>query len=252
MSANALAICWAPTLIGQTSTSGVGTFFVQECIEWADDLFPDNHFPKLEQQGLDFKFSQRATELMERNKNKSDNVSDDYGFIGRDVVSSNEQQAQSVLNNLKPYKARKKPAPGAPNAVSLSSNTEQPRVQILHSNTPNLSSRAANTGVTGNKVTPAQISVPATPPIPKTPKRPNRQTDYTGFGLMTDSDGDNDSASNLSLTEELSSQLDNVLLREGVNSMGVESTRQENRPAKPPPPKPPGMWINIYLTSILG
>ena len=253
MSANALAICWAPTLIGHTSTSGVGTFFVQECIEWAEFLFPDDSYPKLENQTLDFNFSKRASELMEKQKKNNENISDDYGFIGREVVSNNEQQAQSVLNQIKPQK-RKKAAPGVPNAVPLNATADPPRVQILHSSTPNLSARNVMT-VTPVPAKPAATPVvPQTPPIqqaaPRTPKRAARQTDYTGFGLMTDSDGE-DSNSNLSLTEELSSHLDNVLLNEGVNSMGVDS--QPTRPAKPPPPKPkpPGNILGniFYLNS---
>ena len=43
MTAHALAICWAPTLIGSTSTSGLGTQFVQRLIEEAQYFFPDEN-----------------------------------------------------------------------------------------------------------------------------------------------------------------------------------------------------------------
>ena len=107
MSANALAICWAPTLIGQTSTSGAGTLFVQECIEWAESLFPESEYPKLENQGLSFNFTDRATELKCKAKLAQQNIEDEYGFIGRNqntqaVVSSvAESQAHNVLNSIR-------------------------------------------------------------------------------------------------------------------------------------------------------
>lgn len=59
MSSNALAICWAPTLIGTASTSGQGTFFVQEMIEYAHNVFTDEKFPQ-----LNFNFKQKSAKLM--------------------------------------------------------------------------------------------------------------------------------------------------------------------------------------------
>ena len=258
MSSNALAICWAPTLIGQTSTSGVGTFFVQECIEWADFLFPEEQYPNIVNQGLDFQFSQRATELRERNRSDKDNISDDYGFIGREVgvsvpnpgSNNNEAQAHSVLSSIRnPHKARKAkpPAPGLPNAVPLrQESSDAPRVQILHSSTPNLSSRSASSGDKTPRPAERTAGPVQTPPthIQPRPQKRNKQTDYTGFGLMGDSDGEE----NLSLAEEMASHLDTVLLQEGVNSMGVsDSPHQPPRPAKPPPPKPPGTHRQFLL-----
>ena len=113
MSSNALAICWTPTLIGNTSTSGTGTFFVQECIESAEWFFPDDAFPLLHNQQLDFSFVKRAQDLMNRQRYQTENSKNDYGFIGRQVQAPNhENEALSVLSHLKP---RKKPAPMVPN-----------------------------------------------------------------------------------------------------------------------------------------
>ena len=92
MNANALAICWAPTLIGTASTQGrvsaekihgkveghncrnfwfwisadtliqgEGTLFVQEMIENAHHVFTDEKYAT-----LDFDFKKRSQELVEK------------------------------------------------------------------------------------------------------------------------------------------------------------------------------------------
>ena len=77
MSANALAICWAPTLIGTASTQGEGTLFVQEMIEHAHHVFTDDKYNT-----LDFDFKKRSAELMEKAAltRKVSNPDEIYGF----------------------------------------------------------------------------------------------------------------------------------------------------------------------------
>jgi len=59
MSANALAICWAPTLIGRPYPDGKGTFTVQEMIEHADQIFTNQDYPELEKK-FDFDTNQKT------------------------------------------------------------------------------------------------------------------------------------------------------------------------------------------------
>ena len=59
MSSNALAICWAPTLIGRPYPDGKGTFCVQEMIEHADQIFLVKDYPELEKK-FDFELSQKT------------------------------------------------------------------------------------------------------------------------------------------------------------------------------------------------
>ena len=64
-------------------------------------------------------------------------------------------------------------------------------------------------------------------------------TDHTGLGFQMDDSGDeNPENAALSMTEELQSICNNMIMKEGVNSI-IEHVR----PVKPPPPKPAGKSI---------
>ena len=146
MSANALAICWAPTLIGTASTQGEGTLFVQEMIEHAHHVFTDDKYGET----LDFDFKKRSAELMEKAKlnRKASNPDEIYGFTSSppqpvfnlqktDISVVHRQEASTVLD--KTVRLKKKPQT-PPGSMGLMDQSDQsPSVQILKHGTPNLS-----------------------------------------------------------------------------------------------------------------
>jgi len=244
MTAHALAICWAPTLIGSTSTSGLGTQFVQRLIEEAQYFFPDEDYPLLLNQNLDFGFSERAAFLQSQKEKKQHAKNDDYGFL----------PATRIEKDQSPTKGRKKAAPTPPNAISLHStpvNTSSTpgKVQILHSSTPNLSARprfkdffypvfSLSFRAKPPVSAPLVNIQPNSKPVPshrRPIKSPSATTDYTGFGLMEEdvvasgSSNEPTESSRLedtSLADEITSQLDNMF----------KSTSQQPKPMRPPKP----------------
>jgi len=230
MTAHALAICWAPTLIGSTSTSGLGTQFVQRLIEEAQYFFPDEDYPLLLNQNLDFGFSERAAFLQSQKEKKQHAKNDDYGFL----------PATRIEKDQSPTKGRKKAAPTPPNAISLHStpvNTSSTpgKVQILHSSTPNLSARPRAKPPVSAPLVNIQPNSKPVPSHRRPIKSPSATTDYTGFGLMEEdvvasgSSNEPTESSRLedtSLADEITSQLDNMF----------KSTSQQPKPMRPPKP----------------
>jgi hypothetical protein len=209
MSANALAICWAPTLIGRPYPDGKGTFTVQEMIEHADQIFTNHDYPELEKK-FDFDTNQKT--LMRPSNHK--------------ISRGDNERANEVLAGA--YR-KKQPIPNPGITFVGQNDIRVENVTRLRSDTPNLSNMRNNQ--TRPRSYASAETVVTHVPAPRATVAP----DYSGFGFLAEDDrfdGESDfnrNSKNDSMTAELENMWNN------------KSNDINRRPKKTPPPLPPGI-----------